>query len=308
MLDTCKQHVIGIDELLCHDRVRLRPYKIARSGIETAKPRPFQPQRNKNPVAGGHKPPGQNRRTALKRPHLRHKRGDRLFPKYRPVKAVAGIKRPFRRQLYRRLRPFVDYVKDPLAGNHKARRRRHVIMLPRPFGRAHPLNPSRRTDNRVIGNGIIRRIVQIMRPLVNIRRPRLDRFDPAANPVTDIGDAIGPENTQHLIEIKRHRGYRLLGYEQRRKVLYVRKCRAAELFGCDVAIQTQRLYMCPGSGNIRRTAVKTVYQEAVGVVDRSRKRPIAATVVNNKPPFDPRSLQNLPGQLLLRRRHGAGGD
>ena len=177
-------------------------------------------------------------------------------------------------------------------------------MLPRPLGRAHPLDPSRRTDNRVIGNGVIRRIVQIMCPLVNIRRPRLYRLDPATATVTDIGNAIGPEDTQHLIDVKGHRSYGLLGYEQRHKILYVRKGRAAELFGCDVAIETERFYMRPGSGNICRTAVKTVHQEAVRVMDRSRKHPVAATVVNNKSPFDPRSLQDLPGQLLLRRRNG----
>ena len=60
---------------------------------------------------------------------------------------------------------------------------------------------ARGTDDRILGDGVIVRIVQILLPLIDIRRAGLNRHRPAATTVTDIRHALRSQNTQNL----RHR-------------------------------------------------------------------------------------------------------
>ncbi len=52
--------------------------------------------------------------------------------------------------------------------------------MPRITGAAVPLKTSQRADGVIVGHGIVAGIVHVVRPLVDVLRPRLDDLDPTS--------------------------------------------------------------------------------------------------------------------------------
>ncbi|NIO07201.1 MAG: hypothetical protein GTO40_04080, partial [Deltaproteobacteria bacterium] len=82
-----------------------------------------------------------------------------------------------------------------------------------------PLEMSRRADDEVVRHGIATGIVEMMRPLIDCIRPRLDGFFPFVRvPRLDVRHAVGGEDAQAFF----HRyPAKVLNDEQIHKVLGV---------------------------------------------------------------------------------------
>ena len=105
--------------------------------------------------------------------------------------------------------------------------------MPRPARAAEPLQMLRRTDDVVVGHGIAAGIVQIVRPLVDVLRARLDRLLPGVS-LPDVGHAVGNQDAHHL----RHGdAVQVFGHDEVDQIVDVRQPVAGELIDADLAIR-----------------------------------------------------------------------
>ena len=70
-------------------------------------------------------------------------------------------------------------------------------MVTRPQGTGCPTHAPGRSDPLIVGDRVVAGVVQVVRPLVDLRRPRLHHFRPAAVGL-DAGDGTRGQNTHHL--------------------------------------------------------------------------------------------------------------
>ena len=96
-----------------------------------------------------------------------------------------------------------------------------------------------RANNRIMGHGIVARIVHVMGPFVYLFGTRLDRLCPYIT-LLDVSNAVGNQNAQNLV----HRYVRLLLRKNEvDKVVGVRQEVTFELFDRYLAIKLERLDM-----------------------------------------------------------------
>ena len=74
----------------------------------------------------------------------------------------------------------------------------HVVVVPRPGRTAGPLQVPRRADLRVVGHGIVARIVQVVRPLVDLPRTRLHDLLSTRRRL-HVGHAVGRQHAHHFV-------------------------------------------------------------------------------------------------------------
>ncbi len=123
---------------------------------------------------------------------------DLPFPQQRTVKRVARDQPPFRRRENGCPRGLVKNVEQASVRGHNRAHARHVVMLPRVARPADPLVPVRRLDHAVVRHGVITGIVQVMRPLIYLIRPRFHFLRPLASR-SSVNHAVGRQDTHHLV-------------------------------------------------------------------------------------------------------------
>ena len=129
-------------------------------------------------IAHGHEASQQVGRSALQAEVLAGPLGNIALPEDGAVESVAGDETPVRRQLDRRPRAFVQNVEQAAVGGYQRSHAGHVVVMPRPARTAEPLQPLGRRDQRVVAGGIAVGTMEVMRPVVHLLRPGLDRLLP----------------------------------------------------------------------------------------------------------------------------------
>ena len=126
----------------------------------------------------GDQPSHQLRRAPLQRPQVRVPGVDRALPEDDAVECVPGNEGPPGRHLDRPSRPQIhDGEKASRGRDHRADAG-HVVVVAQPARTADPLVVLRRPHHGVLGDGVVRRVVQVVGPLVDFRGPGLDGLCP----------------------------------------------------------------------------------------------------------------------------------
>ena len=134
---------------------------------------------------------------ALQGPQMRVPLVDRPPPKDRPVKRVASDQRPLGRREDRDRRGFVQDREHTSARRHHGADTGHAVVMPGVQRAAHPLQPPRGPDDGVARHGVVGGAVQVVRPIVDFRRPRLDQLAQARTPCAtgQDGHSLGAEDS-----------------------------------------------------------------------------------------------------------------
>ena len=123
---------------------------------------------------------------------------DRPLPENGAVERIAREQRPLRRHLDGPARTEVHDVEDPAAGRDHRAQSGQVVVMAQVIRRTDPLIMLRRPDHGVLRDRVVIRAVQVVRPVVDLLRPRLHQFW-----ILDFGfrieedrDAAGAEHAQ----------------------------------------------------------------------------------------------------------------
>ena len=199
-------------------------------------------------------------------------------PEDDPVVGVAGHERVFTRQrrVLRRAE-VLDGEQAALRRDHAVdRRHREVRSLP--LRLAQPLIPPGRTDDGVLGHGVVVRAVIVLFPFVGAWQLRLDRHGPFAVPLDRRG-AVGPE---HPHEFVRRNRAGVLADDERRQVVDVGEFLSAPVHDGNRAVQSERT-----DGRARRFDTFRVGLQSLNdtVVRQSQRRsefPVPAADVDDQ--------------------------
>ena len=112
------------------------------------------------------------------------------FPQQDAAERIARHDIPLARHgaVHARKRLIADRKQTPARRNHRADARRPA-MTPRPHRPGGPLQLLRRTDGQIVRHGVAPGIVEMMRPLIQGIRPRLDDLRPCIV-LLDVGYTI----------------------------------------------------------------------------------------------------------------------
>ena len=108
-------------------------------------------------------------------------------------------------------------------------------MVSRPLRPADPLDVKRRAGDAVVGDGIVVRPVQVVRPLVDVFWPRLDGLGPAAV-LPHVCHTVGREDAHHL---GHRRITEILGDDEIDQIIDVRQRPAPPQLHRHLAIQSK---------------------------------------------------------------------
>ncbi|RKY06802.1 MAG: hypothetical protein DRP66_08065 [Planctomycetota bacterium] len=146
-----------------------------------------------------------------------------------------------------------------------------------------------------MGDGVVGRIVHIVRPLVNVVGPGLDRSRPAAL-LFDAGDAIRGKYAENLIFWNIQRRFY---HEQIDEVVVVGQGLSAELFNRYRSIQTERFDMLSCLLDIVCVCIQAVNHVAVVYMQGGGELSVAAADVDNQAALNTAGIKY--GFRLLRR-------
>ena len=99
-----------------------------------------------------------------------------------------------------------------------------------PARTADPLQVLRRPDDRIVGHGVVSRVVQVMGPVVDAVPPRLDRLLPA--------DQRGTFGDEHAHDLGHRNVAEILGHDQVDQVVHVGQAFAVKGINGNFAVQT----------------------------------------------------------------------
>ena len=175
-----------------------------------------------------------------------------------------------------------------------------------PSRTADPLHVARRSDDRIVGHGVARRVVEIVGPLVDLPRPWLDGLRPPAI-LLDVGDALGRQRPHDLAP---RDPAEVLRDEQADDAVGIRELVSLESVDGDDAVQAERPDTLTGPPNISRIPVEAVNEVAVARPQPGGQLAVAAAEVDDQSTLDPGGVEDLPRRLgggrfcQQRRGHG----
>ena len=170
-----------------------------------------------------------------------------------------------------------------------------MIVLPRVAWATKPLVTTRRLDHAVVCDGIVGRIVQIVRPLVDFVRPGLHAC---------LGPLTVRLNTHHTVgdQDSHHFGLRnsgkILGDNEVDGVINVGQAISRMMFHEDTSVRANRLNVLPCCCDILGSTVEPVNQESVCRSKCRCQSALAATEVDNHAALDARGCQDLLRHLF----------
>ena len=164
-------------------------------------------------------------------------------------------------------------------------------MGPEPQRPGEPLVVLRRTDDRVVGDGVAVGAVAVVPPLVDLLGPGFRRCDPL--PATlDMRHAARRKDPQHLILRDWARRF---GHDQVDEVLRVGQPVTREPRHRHRAVGVDGANVLPGPADLRNRAVETVDEVAVIDPERRGQFAVATAQVDDEPALDARGFEDLAG-------------
>ena len=287
------------DELQRPVRSFVRGEGPARGRVQRAE-RLAEAERYIHAVAHGDQAPGQLGRAAAEAPQVVLPLRDRALPEKHPAECVPRRQLPFRLQRDGGGRALIGDVEDPPARRDGRTHARQVVVASRPGGVAHPLHVDRRRDDRIARDRVVRRVVHVVRPLVDLLRPRLDRPGPPAV-LLDVRHAVGAQDSHDF----RHGDLaRVFRDDEVDQVVGVRQPLAAEPIHRHLAVQAELADVLAGPGRVRRVGVQTVHQVAVVCAQRRRQLPVPAAEVHDQSAAHARGVEYAASRGLRVRLGG----
>jgi hypothetical protein len=128
-----------------------------------------------DPVGRCHQTPPDLRRAAAETPKVRFPVRNRAIPQQHAAEGVPGHQLPYRRQVDRADGSLVDDVEDPSTGRDHGAHAGEVLVAPGVRGPAGPAQAPWRADLRIVGDSVVRSVIEEMAPLIQFRGPRLAR-------------------------------------------------------------------------------------------------------------------------------------
>ncbi len=174
-------------------------------------------------------------------------------------------------------------------------------MMPRPPRCAHPLETPGRANHRIVCHGVARRVVQVMRPLVNLVGARLEGSVPGAG-LLNVRHTVRAEDAQNLgggdvAEV--------LGHKQVDEVIDVRQPLAAELVHRHGAVDAERPDVRARLGDVLRAGVQAVDEVGVAGAEGGGQSAVAAAQVHDEAALGPRRVEDRPGVIRRGRSRGS---
>ncbi len=298
----------------------------ARRSVEDAQ-RALEGKRGVNAIAVGHDAAlilfGNHRTTAAdQRPILSAKLvggplrptpgGNRLFPQQATVEGVAADKRPSLGQslVDNADQAFVEIVEKPPRGRDHGLDARRGLVTAQPQRRSNPLQRAGGSNGGIPGHRVVARVMEIMRPVVDALRARLDRLGPGSA-LANAGDAAGDERAKHLVQ--RHRR-RFLDHHEVDEVVDIGKPRAKEPLDGNRAVESPLGKIRARSVDFGRVRIEPVDRIALTRAECRQETSVAAPEVNHQSPLDSGGFQNRLQDLLrcagfpAARRFGSDGN
>ena len=102
------------------------------------------------------------------------------LPENGSVEGISCNQLPFRGQLDGNPTSLVHNVEHSAIRGDEGAHAGHAVMMARPSWTTDPLQVSRRIDDIIVSNSIASRVMQVMRPLVDVVRTRLNSPLPIA--------------------------------------------------------------------------------------------------------------------------------
>ena len=160
-------------------------------------------------------------------------------------------------------------------------------------GAPHPLHPARRAYHRIVGHGVVRRVVKVVRPLVDRLRTRLDRLGPRSL-LLHVRHAVGAKHPHDVV----HRYVaQILRHEQVDEIVDVGEPSAGEPIGRHSSVKPQGSDVLTGQLDVGGVGIQSLDEVATTGTKSGRELPIAAAEVHDQPTLDPGSREDLPSRL-----------
>ena len=274
-------------------------------------------QRDVDRVAVGDQAAHELSGPSFERPQMRMPCRDGTLPKDDAAESVPCNERPSRRHLHRPPRPEIHDVEDSPFGRDHSAQRRHVVVVTQPTGPTDPLKVLGRTDHGVLSDCVVVGIVQVMRPFIDVRRPRLDDLGPGTacdldhlagrslrllSGLQDQRHAIGG---QHPFDFVHREVAQILDHEQVYQLVDIGQVGAVEGVDGDSAVQSNFAQVFPSLGDVF-CAVKSM--DAVTLVRRQcrRQSPVTTTDMDDQPSLDAGRFEDLLSGQIFGRINGNG--
>ena len=219
----------------------------------------------------------------------------RAFPEQRAAEGIAGHQGPLARHRRGSGRGLVDDVEHPSPGRDDRADAGQGVMVAAPHRVGQPLHVAGRAHARVAGHGVARRVVQEVRPLVDILGPRLDGPGPfTLRP--NVCHAARTQDAEHLLDGQTERPLR---DDEVDEVVDVRQPFPRPRVDRHRPVEAERLEVLAGLLDLGGVAVQAVYQVAAAGAQSGREPAVAAADVDDQAALDSRCLEN-SGSLGLR--------
>ena len=182
-------------------------------------------------------------------------------------------------------------------------------MAAEPQRRPDPLQPAWGPDHRVGGHRVVPRVVQEVGPVVNRRRPGLDRLAPARFRL-HVGDPLRNEHPQDLLP--RHLTLDTRRYHQVDEIVDVRQRLPVESPDRYGPAESLGMQVCPGRLDLHRVGFEAVYGGPLPGPERCGQTGVATAQVHDETASKTGLAQD-GGGLLTRvsgpeQGHQAGGN
>jgi hypothetical protein len=173
-------------------------------------------------------------------------------------------------------------------------------VVPRVQRAADPLQPARRPDDRVARHGVVRGAVQIVAPLVDLRRPRLDEFFRGRLPaIRDKDrDTAGAEDAQEFFLGNRGR---TIDHDQIDQIVDVWQPSSIQPVDRHGPVKSSFAQRLAGRRHIVRVSIQPVNHIAVAGPQGGRQPAVAAAQVDHQAAPHAADLEDLAS--LLGRIH-----
>ena len=135
-------------------------------------------------------------------------------------------------------------------------------MVPSPTGTANPLQLLGRPDDRVVSDGVVRRVVEVVGPLINLVRVRFSESGGWRRADVD-DDAARSEDPHHFGPGNVHR---IRNNDQVDKIVDIGQVPASQLIDGHRPVDAQRTKTSACLFDAGRIAVKPLHQESTGPV------------------------------------------
>ncbi|OQB80943.1 MAG: hypothetical protein BWX88_04426 [Planctomycetes bacterium ADurb.Bin126] len=281
-----QQHIVAHENLPRVLAAGVRENGLARGRVQR-RHRRLQVQGRVDAISHGDQPPHQVGRAALERP-LPGVPGVHLsLPQEGAVESVSGDQPPLRGKLDGGGGALVEDVEQPAARRDQRGHRGHVVVMACPGRSGHPLQAARRADAFVSGHRVAARVVEVVRPLVDVARARLEGPLPGLA-LARQQNALGGQHPHRLILLDG-----CLRHDQVHRVVGVGQVVPVPAVGRDRPVQALRADVLSRGGQLRLVGLQAVHQQAVMGPQGGRQPALPAARVDDQPAGHARGLQDL---------------